>query len=127
MSETIHQLCQTIAKHPSKINLINQALEVALQSPKASHLKIILDLIETLKQEVKVGSFLQNKNKAIFIALLAMARHSYPDQEVMSLIGKSFSLSEQSDELVLFFLEEMNQKAMQWTTAWPPNLLAGVF
>ncbi len=73
MNTKINQLCKTIAEHPSQINLLNQALSLALTPPSLTHIALILDLISKLITQSQIRSFLTTKLKAIFITLLNLS------------------------------------------------------
>lgn len=73
MNAKINQLCKTIAEHPSQINLLNQALSLALAPPTLAHIAIVLDLITKLTTQAQIRSFLTAKLKAIFITLLTLS------------------------------------------------------
>lgn len=50
MNSTVHQLCQTISRNPSQINLIDKALALSLLPPNIEELNIILKLLEALSK-----------------------------------------------------------------------------
>lgn len=70
MNSKIHQLCQNIAKHPSLINNLSQAIALAIEEQSVESFRLILELVSELKKEEKVGDFLDKKNLVIFAALL---------------------------------------------------------
>ena len=45
MSEKVQQLCQSIAKHPSKINMINEVIAHAVKNPNCHDFGLIVQLI----------------------------------------------------------------------------------
>jgi hypothetical protein len=45
MSAKVQQLCASIAQHPSKINLVNEALQLAFQKTGCHDLELVLRLI----------------------------------------------------------------------------------
>ncbi len=50
MSEKINQLCKIIASNPAKINLLNDAIKLALAGPQASAFRPIVELLRSLDQ-----------------------------------------------------------------------------
>lgn len=101
MISKIQQLCKSIAKHPSKVNLVNQALATALGSPNHQDLKAILELIEKMTTSGSQGiiDFWVNKVRAIFMVLLALAVEE-ADDETMFLLQKCYELSTEKEPLV---------------------------
>ena len=72
MNPKINQLCKKIAEHPSQINLLNQAITLALSPPSLSDLSQIVELISKLPNQSGLSNFISSKLKVIFLSLLEL-------------------------------------------------------
>jgi len=72
MNPKINQLCKKIAEHPSQINLLNQAITLALSPPSIPDLSQIVELISKLPRQSGLNSFISAKLKIIFLSLLEL-------------------------------------------------------
>lgn len=72
MNPKINQLCKKIAEHPSQINLLNQAITLALSPPSIPDLSQIVELISKLPRQSGLNNFISAKLKIIFLSLLEL-------------------------------------------------------
>jgi len=70
MNAKINQLCKKIAEHPSQINLLNQAISIAVSPPSLPDLSQIVELISKLPRQSGLSSFISAKLRVIFLSLL---------------------------------------------------------
>lgn len=68
--DKINQLCRVIAASPSKINLLNEAVTIAIDSGTAECFRPILKLARSIGSEGVVGKFKEAKVKVVFAVLL---------------------------------------------------------
>lgn len=68
--DKINQLCRIIAASPSKINLLNEALTIAMESGLADCFRPIIKLAKSISNDGVVGKFKEGKMKVVFAVLL---------------------------------------------------------
>lgn len=125
MSEKINQLCKDIAAHPSKINLLNEAIMQALSQPSAAAFRPIVELLASMEHLPQVAKFRDNKVHVIFRCLTELC-FDEPDSGLSELIQKSFSISTQKDALAEQFITLLSSSNIEWLE-WPANLLTNAF
>jgi hypothetical protein len=69
MSERINQLCKNIAANPAKINLVTEAIKMALTAGKTECFVPIVELLKSLDQNQEIIKFRDNKLMVIFAHL----------------------------------------------------------
>ena len=68
--DKINQLCRIIAASPSKINLLNEAVALAIDSGLAECFRPILKLARSMGSDGVVGKFKEGKMKVVLAVLL---------------------------------------------------------
>lgn len=69
MSERVNQLCKTIASNPAKINLVTEAIRIALEAGQIECFVPIVELLKSLDQSQEIIKFRDNKLMVIFAHL----------------------------------------------------------
>ena len=104
MSAKVQQLCSNIAKHPSKINLLNEVLTLILAKPNCRDLGVVVELMMKMVEKEECAVFLSKKIRAIFMTLLEIS--SFEDEEdKMSLLKKCYDMSREKSVLISYFQE----------------------
>ena len=55
MSEKVQQLCEVIAKHPSKINLLNDVLKLTLSQPNYPAISAVVNLMKKMSTQEELS------------------------------------------------------------------------
>lgn len=120
MSEKVHQLCATIARHPSKINLLNEAIATAIADAHPDAYRPLLDLLRKLTPDPQLASFLAAKLQAILLSLLQTLLDRQ-DRTLLPLLGETYLLAdaEQQGEFVRRLLGKVGPQDLVGRLQWP--------
>jgi hypothetical protein len=127
MSEKVHQLCATIARHPSKINLLNEAITTAITDAHADAYRPLLDLLRKLTADPQLASFLAAKLQAILISLLQTILDRQ-DRTLLHLLGETYLMADavQRGEFIRRLLGEVSAQDLVGRLAWPGVVVGDV-